>query len=768
MQCKITNKADYYINTNHKIFINTTKTKFMRTIYLSIGLLATSMAFSQEKPKTENSKDKEIQEVTLTKKVFQKKADRMVYDVASSPISKGNNAFDLLKETPLVSSTDDKSLKIVGKNDAIIYINGRKSNMNPDAIVEMMKSMPAENIQRIEVITVPSSEFAVEGNQGIINIVLKKRPSDGMNGNLKMENNQSYFNSQSTSGSLNYRKGKLGINTSLYFNNRQRRQKLMLSNGNSLFSQTSEGFIDEPGKSFGGNINFDYHLTDKQNIGLSYDNSFYRTDALGTNLYNVLTDLAKQEKTITRTQNLGKSNSDNHSFTLNYELKTDDKGSKLNVSSSYLNYLKSENIHSSTNLLDNQGNILKELKKFNQQIPLKVDNYGVLVDNILKLKKDYTLSFGASFNHTKTDSDTQYINVNPPTGLDANQSNHFVYTEKIPSAYVTLEKNFGEKWSTKAGLRFENTTSEGVVLNKDITINRKFNYFLPYVSVSYNPNQKHSFSYSFSSRVERPQFWAITPTKLYLTTTNYVQNNPFAKPEKYYNQELMYMFKSAYFLNVSHSYITDAVEQIPLQGVNQKGENVLAYIRNNYGTKQEMSASIGMQKQFFKGIWNANNSFYVGHWIVNGEVTGDPTDTKNEVIFNKNVLNYNSTFYGVQLNNTIRLSSKKDLFLGVNYMYNSGFQLELGKLSPFQSLDLSMKKIWKDFTFNAQVRDVFHTSENKIVGYQNNGAYNIVDQIQYKQRFILTVTYSFGNKKVEKVRNIEGANQSIKTRTGGN
>ncbi len=739
----------------------------MRTIYLSIGILASTLAFAQKKPQKDSVKTKSIEEVTLTKKVFQKKADRMVYEVASSPVTKGNNAFDLLKETPMVSSSDDKTLKIIGKNDAVIYINGRKSNMNPDAIMEMMKSMPAENIQRIEVITVPSSEFAVEGNQGIINIVLKKRPSDGVNGNMKMDNNQSYFNSQSTSASLNFRKGKLGVNTSLYFNNRQRRQKLILSNGNSEFSQTSEGFIDEPSKTFGGNINFDYQLTDKQNIGLSYDNSNYRTNELGTNLYNVYTHFIKNDKTITRTRNLGVSTSDNHSVTLNYELKTNEKGSKLNISSSYLNYLKKESINSSTHWLNEQGSVIKELKKFNQEIPLKVDNYGVLVDHILKLKKDYTLSFGVSFNYTKTDSDTQYRS-DPPADLDANQSNHFVYTEKIPSAYATIEKNFGQKWSTKAGLRFENTNSEGIVLDKNISISRNFNYFLPYISLNFNPNSNHSFSYSFSSRAERPQFWAITPTKLYLTTTNYVQNNPFAKPEKYYNQELMYMFKSAYFLNLSHSYVTDAVEQIPLQGINQKGENVLAYIRNNYGTKQEMSASVGMQKQFFKGIWNANNSFYIGHTIVKGEVSGDPTDIKNEVKFNKNILDYNTTFLGVQLNNTVRLSRKKDLFLGINYMYNSGLQIELGKLRPFQSLDLSLKKNWNDFTFNAQIRDIFHTSENRIEGYQNNGNYNIIDQLQYRRRFIFTITYSFGNKKLQKARSIESANESIKNRAGGN
>jgi outer membrane receptor for ferrienterochelin and colicin len=74
----------------------------------------------------------------------------------------------------MVSSTDNSTLKILGKNASVIYINGRKSNMDPEAVIEMLKNMPSENISKIEVITMPSSEFQVEGNQGIINIILKK------------------------------------------------------------------------------------------------------------------------------------------------------------------------------------------------------------------------------------------------------------------------------------------------------------------------------------------------------------------------------------------------------------------------------------------------------------------------------------------------------------------------------------------------------------------------------------------------------------------
>lgn len=737
----------------------------MKTLILPIFLLAATYSFAQLQDSTQT---KSIDEVVLTKKVFQKKADRLVFDVASSPIAKGSNAFDLLKETPMISASDDKTLQILGKNAVLIYLNGRKSNMSPDAVIELLKSMPSENIQKIEVITMPSSEFAVEGNQGIVNIVLKKKPTDGLNGNLRMENNQSYFNSQKASLTLNYRKDKLGLSTNFNAGQNYNRQFLSLANGNNDFRQTSAGNIDNIGANLSGYLNLDFEINEKQNLGFSYNNYTYRSKELHTDLFNELTNLKTGEILRNRTENFGNTKSDDHSFNLNYELKTDDKGSKLSISSSYLKHIKKEEITGSTIEQDAQQNNGELLKKFQQNIPLGIDNIGILADYVKKMNNDYTLSFGASFNHTKTDSDTKFINILPPTGIDLNQSNHFVYTEKIPSAYITLEKNFGEKWTTKAGFRFEKTMSDGIVLDKDITINRDNNSFLPYLSLSYNPNQKHNFSYSFSSRIQRPQFWAIAPNKIYLTETNYIQNNPFAKPETYYNQEFMYMYKNAYFLNLNHSYVKDASEQIPLQGINSKDQRVLAYIRTNYGDKQEMTASLGMQKTFFKGIWMANNSAFVGHHLYKGEVSEDPTDTQHEVVFNKNVIDYNTTFYGINLQNTIRLSSKKDWFLGVNYFYTSSLMIELGKLEPVHGLNLSLKKTMDNWTFNLQARDVFHTSEIKITGYQNNGDYNIVDQSQYRRRFIFTATYTFGNQKLQKLRNIEGANEDVKSRTGNN
>lgn len=724
----------------------------MRKILFTAALLTSLFSYSQEE------KTKDIEEVKMTKKVLQKKSDRLVYDVAASPVAKGSNAFELLKETPLISTSDNANLKILGKNDAIIYINGRKSNMSAEAVLEMLKNTPSENIQKIEVITVPSSEFQVESNQGIINIVMKKKKYDGMSGTWKLEDKQGYYNNPNTSVSLNYKKDKLTVSTNTYVGKWSEYNTYILSNGTDTSSNLSVGNTINPNAYVGGNINADYEISDKQILGISYSLNLNKTKDGSSYFRNIITDLSNNSTRENITTNNQNDHSANHSLNLNYEIKTDTLGSKLSLNAAYLNFnQKTENVNKTSDI---NG---VTLANFNQSIPQQIDNLGFMTDYIQKFNKNLTLSVGGSYNKTKTDNDTQFVNILPPTGIDDNQSNHFIYDENIVGVYATLEKNFNDKVSTKLGTRLELTKSEGSVIDKDEHFTRDYNSFLPYASINYAINKNHNVTYSFSSRVRRPSFWELNPSRIYLTQTNYVQNNPFMKASQYYNQELNYMYKNTYFLVLNTSLVKDASDQIPLQKV-ENGNTVLRYIRTNFGEKQEFSATLGFQKNFYNGIWSANYTTTFGHNVFKGSVDTDPITGETFPAFN---LNKSTNLFHIQANNNIRLSSKKDLFLGVNYFYLAPQQISIGKLSALQSLDISVRKIWNNWTFLFEANDVLNTgSKYNITDIQSNGYYNNVRKNEYRRMLALTATYTFGNQKTQKARNIEGANKDIKNRTG--
>jgi len=760
----------------------------MKTPLFIAAIFFTGLTFAQEK-KSDTLQTKKIEEVVLTKQVFKKQSDRFVYDVATSPVTKGNNTFDLLKQTPLLSTTDDKTLKIAGKNNALIYINGRKTNMDAESLTQFLKNTPAENIQKIEVITVPGSEFQVESSDGIINIVLKKKMSDGTSGNMRMTNSQNKYNASNASFSVNYRKDKLAISSNLYGGENIEAQHYVLRNGDaSSSSNESTGNIDDPNLYIGGYLNADYQLTDKSNLALSWNSSANKSYNSTVNLFNTIRSFDTDTKSFitnyTNSRNKEDARSYNNSVNLNYELKTDSLGSKLNMNAAYLNYKRFQFTDNKTFLSNAEGTDGLLSQTIYQNLPQIINNFSGTVDYIQKFKNDFTFSVGGNFNKTKTDNDTK--NDTFVTGKAiVSMPNHFIYDENIYGAYLTVEKKFSDKFSGKVGTRYEITNSLGTSDNADPEyrkIERNYNNLLPYLSLNYAINDKNNISYAFSSRMRRPSFWELNPVRNILTEDNYTQNNPFVKASSTYSNELTYMFKSSYFLILSHSLFKDKITQVPLQRdilkqrrdelgqpvVDVNGQPImdkykqLRYIRTNFGDKQEMSAMVGIQKTFFKQYLTMNFNVGVQRNVNNGSLSVDPTSGDVFPTYENKV---SSTSILIQTNNTIRLDKKKTWFLGVNYFFVDKQQIELGMLNNLMSLDLSIKKNWNDWTFALNLEDVLRTNIVEIEDYQANGNYNYVRNDQYNRGASLSITYNFGNQKVKKVRDIEGASDAIKSRT---
>lgn len=767
----------------------------MKTPILIAALFFSGLTFAQQK-KQDTAKTQNIEAVTLKKQAFKKQSDRFVYDVAASPVAKGNTTFDLLKQTPLLSTTDDKTLKIAGKNNALIYINGRKTNMDADSLTQFLKNTPAENIQKIEVITVPGSEYQVESSDGIINIILKKKMSDGLNGNMRMANSQNKYNASSASFSANYRKDKLGISANLNGGENIDAQSYILKNGNDSSSNQSTGNVDDPNKFIGGYLNIDYQLTEKSNLGLTWNSSANKSYNSTVSLFNTIRSLDPDTKqyniNYTNSRNKEDARSYNNSVNLNYELKTDSLGSKLNVNAAYLNYKRFQFTDNQTFYADALGNnlSLKPAQTIYQNLPQKINNFSGMVDYIQKFKNDFTLSIGGNYNKTKTDNDTKNDtyreNPIPPLAAEEHQPNHFVYDENIYGFYITAEKKFSDKFSGKIGTRYEITNSLGTSDNaapEYKRIERNYNNLLPYVSLNYAINDKNNISYAFSSRMRRPSFWELNPVRNILTEDNYTQNNPFVKASSTYNQELTYMFKNSYFLILNHSLFKDVITQVPLQRdilkerrdangnvvldpVTHKpimdSHKQLRYIRTNFGNKQEMSAMVGVQRSFFNQYLTTNFNIGVQRNVNDGSLSVDPTSGDVFPTYENKI---SSTSIIIQTNNTIRLDKKKTWFLGINYFFVDKQQIELGLLKNLMSLDVSLKKNWNDWTFALNLTDVLRTNIVEIEDYQANGNYNYVRNDQFRRGGTFSITYNFGNQKVKKVRNIESASDAIKSRT---
>ena len=737
----------------------------MKKLIVTLSLLSGSVAFAQGTPKNDSAKVQKIDEVVLSKKVFKKLSDRFVYDVAAAPVAKGNTAFGLLKETPLVSSTDDKTLKIAGKSNAVIYINGRPTQMDADGLEQFLKNMPAENIQKIEVITMPGSEFKVESTDGIINIILKKKITNGLNGNMRMSNEQNFYNATAAGVSLNYRKDKLGISGNVNTSENIERKYYVVNNGNQEGSTRSEGAINDPNKNLGGYINIDYQLNDKSSLALTYNSRANRSYDSTIDFFNTNTNLLTNEAKYSLTQSRENARSYFNSANLNYELKTDSLGSKLNLNAAGLIYKRFQTSTNSTFASDVNQNQMSQTLKIMQNQPQFINNFSATADYIKKFKNDLKISVGGNFNKTSTDNDTKYDAFDFRTNSSTQMPNHFLYDENIYGAYLTIEKSLSPKFSGKVGARYELTQSEGNSDNAEDerlrSIKRNYNQILPYLSLNYAINENNIISYAFSSRIKRPSFWELNPVKTLLTEFNYTQNNPFVKASSVYKQELTYMYKNSYFLILNHALVKDNITEVPLQGVID-GVNQVRYIRTNFGMNQEFGAMLGMQKSFFKGYLSSNFNVGIQHNRNNGSLNQDPLTGD---IFPLYENQRNSTSFTVQTSNNLQLDKKKTWFLGVNYFYVDKQTIELGELGKLMSLDFTVKKLWNNWTFSLDLDDVLNTQLITITDNQANGNFNNISQERYTRGVKLTMVYNFGNQKVKKMRDIDSADKDIKNRT---
>ena len=737
----------------------------MKKLIVTLSLLSGFVAFAQGTPKNDSAKVQKIDEVVLSKKVFKKLSDRFVYDVAAAPVAKGNTAFGLLKETPLVSSTDDKTLKIAGKSNAVIYINGRPTQMDADGLEQFLKNMPAENIQKIEVITMPGSEFKVESTDGIINIILKKKITNGLNGNMRMSNEQNFYNATAAGVSLNYRKDKLGISGNVNTSENIERKYYVVNNGNQEGSTRSEGAINDPNKNLGGYINIDYQLNDKSSLALTYNSRANRSYDSTIDFFNTNTNLLTNEAKYSLTQSRENARSYFNSANLNYELKTDSLGSKLNLNAAGLIYKRFQTSTNSTFASDVNQNQMSQTLKIMQNQPQIINNFSATADYIKKFKNDLKISVGGNFNKTSTDNDTKYDAFDFRTNSSTQMPNHFLYDENIYGAYLTIEKSLSPKFSGKVGARYELTQSEGNSDNAEDerlrSIKRNYNQILPYLSLNYAINENNNISYAFSSRIKRPSFWELNPVKTLLTEFNYTQNNPFVKASSVYKQELTYMYKNSYFLILNHALVKDNITEVPLQGVID-GVNQVRYIRTNFGTNQEFGAMLGMQKSFFKGYLSSNFNVGVQHNRNNGSLNQDPLTGD---IFPLYENQRNSTSFTVQTSNNLQLDKKKTWFLRVNYFYVDKQTIELGELGKLMSLDFTVKKLWNNWTFSLDLDDVLNTQLITITDNQANGNFNNISQERYTRGVKLTMVYNFGNQKVKKMRDIDSADKDIKNRT---
>jgi iron complex outermembrane receptor protein len=682
--------------------------------------------------------------VQSKKKTIEQKADRLVYNLENNVTNVGGDALSAINTAPGVVVKND-AINILGKGTSRVMIDGRMIELTGEELNNFLKSISASDIKNIEIISNPPAKYEAEGTGGLINIILKKGARDSWKNTSTASYDQSKYGIFAVRNNFFYSKDKFRLSASV--------------NGKTGYRNIDETldmyFVEVPSKmeattklneqNLSGKVALDYDFSEKTTIGFQIlkDKSNPDFDSnIRIDTYNTQNEL---ESYIINDSFLDKKTG-NQTYNLHLISKLDSVNRKVSFDADYFTYNSKFDRDFIANNYTSDGTFVDVNQSGRNLSNQDIDNLSFKADMDHPLKA-LNLSYGAKVSFTKSNSDVVFFNTITGTPeLDTNQSNQFTYTENNQAVYISADKKINEKWHFQAGLRLENTQTNGFSKNMNQeTINNYFKLF-PTFYASYDKNENNSFSLNYGRRIRRPGFSLLNPFRIYISSNSYSEGNPFLKPSFSDNFEFSYSYKkilrTRFFLNnITDGYgvIFTANPETMTQVITR--ENYFKGL--NFGIGETYSAR-------FADWWESENSL---HFL--------GSDIK--FIKDINATPANSLQVDFSTNNTFSLGKASKLQIDFNYttpyksgLYNTGYTSGLNIGFKQDLLDNAMQIAFL-------INDIFNTSYLKDDVSIVNGVKQVYTQNESNRFVRLSVVYNFGNKKIN-VKQHDFGNEEEKKR----
>jgi len=559
----------------------------------------------------------ELKEISITgkKKTFEVKGDMIVYNVAGSVNAMGNNALELLRQSPGVTVDNNNNVSLNGKGGVNIYIDGKPSYMQGEAIAAMLKSLQSANIASIELIPNPSARYDAAGGGGIINIRLKKLKASGYNGDVSAGFHYGASPKTEAALAMNYRTGKYNVygNYNHYFGyNNMYYDYYRIQDKQIVDTRTADTDMRNP-------VNFkvgaDLNLTQNSTIGAMVNGNLYFGPGL-TNVTTYLKDAASQqlEKMLVANNDYYSQRQNWMNYNVNYQYK-DTLGRTLTTDLDYGKYrARIKNILDNAwlkpdGITETSRNGLRTLNGSD------IDIYGVKADYEQQLG-DNRLQTGAKASFVKADNDVKAYDVaGVAETLNHLRSNLFYYRENIYAAYASYDMQLG-RFKIQAGARIEQTDAKGTLNAKskhtqNDTLEYIHNNYLdifPNASITYSENEQHTFTLGYSKKIDRPGYASLNPFEYQLDELSYWKGNAFLRPQYVHNISFSYGFAGVLSSTLMYSRTNDFFSQI----TDTIDGNKIVMIPRNLGNQDLLNLGISSTQSITRW-WEATinaNFFY--------------------------------------------------------------------------------------------------------------------------------------------------------------
>jgi len=555
-------------------------------------------------------------EVVAKRPMIEVLADKTVFNVENTLNATGTTGFELLRKAPGVIIDNSNNLILEGKTGVQIYIDGRPSPLVGEDLVNFLNALQSSDIDRIEIITQPSSKYDAAGNAGIINIKLKKDKRLGTNGTVSA--GYSYGKNGRTTAAINLnnqtKKANFFGSYSNNFGDTYSFINLDRIQNNVRYDSRSESIRDS--KSNNVRVGLDFFSNKKHTFGVLFNGNFYNQDENGFTRTSIIPQSTGEIDQVLVAQSVNENQSYNLEGNVNYKF-TDTLGHELSVDFDYGKYDKNRISYQPNSYQNESGNIIFTETNYRMKTPIGID--------ILTAKVDYAqnlfggkLSVGGKFSLVETDNTFDFFNViNETDLLNTDRSNTFNYSENINAGYVNFYKKI-KKWTVQAGLRLEQTISEGDLqstqINEEDKVNRNYLDWFPSGGLTYAPDYKNSWALSYSRRIQRPNYASLNPFEYQLDELSFSKGNPFLQPQYTNNIKLSHTYKYRLTTSLSYSHIKDFFASV----TETEGETRNFLITRNVANQQVWN--LGISYPFDVKKWwsvytsiNAYHSAYQGN-----------------------------------------------------------------------------------------------------------------------------------------------------------
>ena len=680
----------------------------------------------------------------LAKKLpYKRKIDRTIISLENEPNTQGSSVLDILERTPgVILDRQNNSLSMLGKDGVNVMINGKMTYMPTSALVQFLNGMSSDNVKSIELITTPPSKYDAEGNSGYINIELKKRLDEGINGNLSATNSFSYNDNESQrsiSGGFTASSPKNNINFNYSFMDNE-------IPGDGFFTRTytNQTPLLETRSIFFNGVDIPSH-----NIRFSYDYMIKEKLEIGTSItgYSSVED----QNSTTRYE---EGQDINYEFARK-ELK-DWKNVQINL---FANYKISEdtNIELSYDILDyeNYTNYNALFEEQIENLPLEIftekeSPFDIRVSKLdfesLLLKK---IKITAGIKYVKSDF-TNINSVNIDGEIQEKYSNQSILDEHILAGYSQANFDITKKIKMQAGFRYEYTDTYVHSGFGDTFIDREYGNLFPSLFLGYKLNDFNNLNISYSKRISRPAFTDMAPMLIFLDLNTAVFGNLSLRPSYSRNYQIDYRYKS---VGLSAQYSNENDVFARFSPTIDTETNFITYSPNNLDKRETITAILNFPIIPMKN-WKIRYFTSLSYSEVNGLV-----DTR--------LINNSITSLRFNMNNDFNITDSFTIqvigFYQTKRNLNNG-----GYMRPMGKLDISaQKKIDENIILTLNGTNLLNTM--KFRPMIDTPELNLLQQAEFnflKPQAKITLTYNFGNSNV-KTKKIKSSEESKRINTTG-